>query len=227
MVTLYHNEGSGFFIDEGPTSSIGPASLLTLAFSCFFFDYDLDGFLDVYVANGHVENDISRVQQEVRYAQPPHLFRNLDGRRFQEVTAQVGKVFSAPRVGRGAAYGDYDRDGDLDILVTSSGGSAKLFRNEGGSRNNWITLRLVGKQSNRDGIGAKVRLRAGGITQSSSVRTGSSYCSQSQLALTFGLKAATRIDSLEILWPKGKKQVLTELSINKAVTIHEERGVIR
>lgn len=227
MLTLYHNEGSGFFIDEAPTSSIGPASLLTLAFSCFFFDYDLDGFLDVYVANGHVENDISRVQQEVRYAQPPHLFRNLAGRRFQEVTAQVGKAFAAPRVGRGAAYGDYDKDGDLDLLVTSSGGSAKLFRNEGGSGNNWVTLRLVGKQSNRDGIGAKIRLRAGGITQSGSVKSGSSYCSQSQLALTFGLKNANRIDRLEVLWPKGKKQVLTELPINKAVTIHEERGVIR
>ena len=112
-------------------------------------------------------------------------------------------------------------------MVTSSGGSAKLFRNEGGSGNNWITLRLVGKQSNRDGIGAKVRLRAGGVTQSGSVKSGSSYCSQSQLALTFGLKAANRIDQLEVLWPKGKKQVLTELPINKAVTIHEERGVIR
>ena len=139
----------------------------------------------------------------------------------------MDKAFAAPRVGWDAAYGDYENDGDLDVLVTSSGASAKLFPNEGGSGNNWATFRLVGNQSNRDGIGAKVRIRAGGVTRSSSVKSGSSDCSQSQLALTFGLKEAPRIDSLEILWPEGKRQVLTELPINKTVTIHEERGVIR
>ena len=226
-MTLYHNEGSGFFFDDAPTSTIGPASLLTLAFGCFFFDFDLDGFLDVYVANGHVENDINLTQQEIHYAQPPHLFRNLDGSRFREVPAEVGKDFAASRVGRGAAYGDYDNDGDLDILITSSGGPARLFRNDGGNDNNWITLRLVGQQSNRDGIGAKVRLRSGAVTQTASVKSGSSYCSQSQLAVTFGLKAAQAIDKLEVSWPRGKTQVLKALPINSMITIHEERGLIQ
>ncbi len=221
MIALYHNEGTGFFIDEAPVAAVGPASLLTLAFGCFFFDFDLDGLLDIYSANGHVENDINAVQQQVTYRQPPHLFRNLDGKRFQEVTARMGESFAAPRVARGAAYGDYDNDGDLDLLVTTCGGAARLFRNDGGNRNHWISLKLVGTGSNRDGIGAQVRLRTEGVTQTAMHRTGGSYCSQSQLRLTFGLGASTRVDLIEIDWPSGRKQTLRDTPADRLVEIRE------
>lgn len=225
MIALYHNEGTGFFIDEAPTSSLGQATLLTLAFGCFFFDYNLDGFLDIYVLNGHVENEINRVQQRVTYAQPPHLFENLGGRDFKEVTSQMGAAFAAPRVGRGAAYGDYDNDGDLDLLISTCGGPVKLFRNEGGNRNHWVTFRLVGSRSNRSGIGATVHLQAGGLTQTGVVKSGSSYLSQSQLRLTFGLGKAARIDRIEVRWPSGQRQGFSDVSPNRIYTLHEDKGL--
>lgn len=226
MVALYHNEGSGFFIDDAPTSEIGARSLLTLAFGCFFFDYNLDGYLDIYVANGHVENDINRVQEKVSYAQPPHLFENLAGKGFREITDQMGSGFAAPRVARGAAYGDYDNDGDLDVLVTTCGGPPRLFRNEGGNRNNWATFKLVGEKSNRDGIGAVVSVSSGSLVQTGTVRTGSSYCSQSQFRLTFGLAQNSRIDRVEVAWPSGKKQTFRDLAPNQFYTVHEGRGLV-
>ncbi len=221
MIALYHNEGNGFFIDEAPTSAVGPASLLTLAFGCFFFDFDLDGHSDIYVANGHVEDDINRVQKKVTYAQPAHLFQNLGRGQFKHVTTQVGKEFAAPRVGRGAAYGDTDNDGDLDVLVTSCGGPAALFRNDDGNRNVWSAFDLRGTKSNRDGIGAVVKVKAGGLTQTQVVKSGASYCSQSQLRLTFGLGNATRIDEVEILWPSGARQTLRGLAANRVHRITE------
>ena len=221
MIALYHNEGNGFFIDEAPTSAVGPASLLTLAFGCFFFDFNLDGRPDIYVANGHVEDDINRVQQKVTHAQPAHLFQNLGRGQFKLVTAQMGKEFAAPRVGRGAAYGDIDNDGDLDVLVTSCGGSAALFRNDGGNRNAWAAFDLNGTRSNRDGIGAVVKVKAGGLTQTQVVKSGASYCSQSQLRLTFGLGDAGRVDEVQILWPSGATQVLRGLPVNRLHRITE------
>ena len=221
MIALYHNEGTGFFIDEAPVATVGPASLLTLSFSCFFFDFDLDGLLDIYSANGHVENNINAVQKQVTYRQPPHLFRNLDGKRFQEVTDRMGESFAAPRVARGAAYGDYDNDGDLDLLVTTCGGAARLFRNDGGNQNHWVSLKLIGTSSNRDGIGALVRLRADGVTQTGMVRSGGSYCSQSQLRLTFGLGTTAKVDQIEIDWPSGRKQTLQDIPSNRLIEIRE------
>ena len=221
MIALYHNEGTGFFIDEAPVSAVGPASLLTLSFACFFFDFNLDGWLDIYSANGHVENDINAVQKQVTYRQPPHLFQNLNGKKFEEVTAAMGTSFGAPRVARGAAYGDYDNDGDLDLLVTTCGGVARLFRNEGGNRNHWVSLDLTGSSSNRDGIGARVRLRAGGVTQTATLRTGGSYCSQSQLRLTFGLAGNSKVDSIEIEWPSGTKQTLKDTPGDRLIQIKE------
>ncbi len=226
MITLYHNERNGFFIDDGPTSSVGPASLLNLTFGCFFFDYNLDGFLDILAANGHVENDINAVQKKVTYAQPPQLFQNMDGRRFSDVTQQLGNDFGTPRVARGAAYGDFDNDGDLDVLMTACGGPAKLFRNDGGNQNNWVTLHLEGSKSNRDGLGAVVRIKSGDVVQTAMVKTGGSYCSQSQLRLTFGLGKLQKIDSVEISWPSGEKQQLAQLPINKIVNISEDRGIV-
>src|SRR3989454_5718084 len=199
MLALYHNEGNGLFVDEAPRSAVGRASLLTLGFGCFFFDYDLDGWLDIFIANGHIEEQIERVQKRVTYAQPPHLFRSLGGEKFQEVTRQLGRAFAASHIARGAAYADIDNDGDLDLLVTTNGGPAALFRNDGGS-NRSLRVRLVGTRSNRDAIGTVVKLTAGGETQSQMLRSGSSHLSQSGLGLTFRPRPPQQAEAPEERW---------------------------
>ena len=161
MLSLYHNEGNGLFVDEAPRSEVGRATLLTLGFGCFFFDYDNDGWPDIFVADGHIEDEIERVQKRVSYAEPPHLFRNLGNGKFEEVTGKVGAGFAAPKVARGAAYADINNDGALDVLVMTNGGGAHLYRIEGGV-NQSLRVKLVGTKSNRDGIGAVVRVSAGG-----------------------------------------------------------------
>jgi hypothetical protein len=227
MIALYHNEGTGLFLDEAPTSVIGQASLLTLTFACFFFDYDLDGLADIFAANGHVADDISAVQPKVKYAEPPHLFRNLGKKRFEPVTAKHGKALEQPVVGRGAAYGDYDNDGDLDLLITANNGPARLLRNEGGNQNNLLRVKTAGVVSNRDGIGAKVKVEiTGGVTLWSFVKTGSSYCSQSEMPITFGLGKANKVARLEVAWPSGKVDVISGLDANQEVTIKEGSGLV-
>src|SRR5262245_57202684 len=191
MLALYHNEGKAFFIDEAPISEIGHKSLLTLAFGCFFFDYDLDGWSDIFVANGHVENEINQVQTKVTYAQPTHLFRNLGQKQFRQVTAAVGSALGKPYVGRGAAYADFDHDGDLDILMTTNGGLAHLFRNDDGNQSHFVRIRLRGSKSNRNGYGTRLQLTAGGRTQSAFAQSAHSYLSQSESVHTFGLGSLT------------------------------------
>jgi hypothetical protein len=228
MMALYHNEGTGLFIDEAPASTIGQVSLLSLTFGCFFFDYDLDGWLDVFAANGHVADDIEAVQPRVRYAQAPHLFRNLGKGRFEAVTGRAGQALQQPVVGRGAAYADYDGDGDLDLLVTSNGGPARLLRNDGGNRNHYLRVRTVGSRSSRDGIGARVTLTtASGVKRWGLVKTGSSYCSQSELPLTFGLGADTRVPRVEVAWPSGRVDVLNDVAADRTVIVEEGTGPAR
>ena len=211
MLGLYHNEGKNLFVDEAPRSSIGRASLLSLAFGVFFFDYDLDGALDILSANGHIEEEVERVQPKVKYRQAPLLFRNTGQRKFENASTAVGSQFTRPLLARGAAYGDYDRDGDLDVLFTENHGPATLYRNDGGNSNNFISIRTRGVRSNRDGIGAVVRATSASGTQWSMVRSGSSYCSQSDLALTFGLGKDTQVAAIEIEWPSGQKDRLDGL----------------
>ena len=227
MMALYSNEGTGLFIDEAPTSTVGKASLLTLTFGCFFFDYDLDGLLDIFAANGHVSDDISAVQPRVKYAEPAHLFRNLGSKKFDEVTASAGAALTQPVVGRGAAYGDFDNDGDLDLLITSNNGPARLLRNDGGNRNHSVRVRAIGAASNRDGIGARIKVTLdNGSVRWGMVKTGSSYCSQSELPLTFGLGARTGIKSLEVIWPSGRTETITGLRADESVTIKEGTGLV-
>ena len=227
MVSLYHNEGKGLFVDEAPRSDIGRASLLTLGFGCFFFDYDLDGWTDIFIANGHIDRDIERVQANVKYAMPPHLFRNLGNGHFQEVANALGKSFNSPRVGRGAAYADINNDGRPDLLLSTNGGPAYLFLNEAagtGVINKSLRIKLVGTKSNRDGIGAIARLTAGGVTQTQMLRSGSSYLSASELILTFGLGQNSQADSLEIRWPSGQIDKLSNIPAGQTITISESKG---
>jgi hypothetical protein len=225
MVSLYHNEGNGLFVDEAPQSEVGRATLVTLGFGCFFFDYDNDGWPDIFVADGHIEDQIERVQKRVSYAEPPHLFRNLGGGKFTEVTAQMGKSFAAPKVARAAAYGDIDNDGFPDVLLTTNAGPAYLFRNEGGT-NHSFRIKLIGTKSNRDGIGTIVRVNAGGEKQWKMLRSGSSYLAQSELVLTFGLAAKTIANAIEIQWPSGQVDKLSNINSGQTVTVQEGKGII-
>lgn len=221
MLSLYHNEGRGLFVDEAPRSTVGRASLLTLAFGAFFFDYDNDGLLDIFAANGHIDEEIGRVQPKVSFAQPPHLFRNVGQGRFEEVTAKVGAAFARPVVARGAAWGDYDNDGDLDLLITTNNGPAYLFRNDGGNAHNWLKVRLRGTKSNRNGIGAVVRIESASGRQWQMVRSGSSYCSASELIAHFGLGKDSVVKTLEVEWPSGARTRRENVKPNQLLTIEE------
>jgi hypothetical protein len=217
MLGLYHNEGNGLFVDEAPRSPVGRASLLSLTFGLFFFDYDLDGYPDIFAANGHIEAEIARVQPKVQYAELPLLFHN-EGRG----TFEPEPAFTKAMVARGAAYGDFDRDGDLDVLVTTNHGPAYLYRNDGGNRNHWLQVRLTGVQSNRDGIGSVVRVTSASGTQWQTVHSGSSYCSASDLALTFGLGKDATASAIEIQWPSGIRQKLADVKADQRLSIREQ-----
>jgi hypothetical protein len=228
MMALYHNEGNGLFIDDAPSTTVGQATLLSLTFSCFFFDYDLDGKLDIFGANGHVADDIQSVQARVAYAQAPHLFRNLGGKRFQAVEKDMGPGFTRPMVGRGAAYADYDHDGDLDLAVTANGGPARLLRNDAAGGNRWLRVRALGTASGGDGLGARVTVTtADGQRQWAIVKTGSSYLSLSERPLTFGLGAQARAKQVEVKWPGGRVDTLADVAAGETVTVKEGQGRVK
>ena len=224
MLGLYHNEGNGLFVDEAPSSTVGRSSLLSLTFGVFFFDCDLDGYPDILAANGHIEDEIGRVQPKVSYKESPLLFRNLGNGRFDNVSSRMGPAFSTPMVARGAAYADFDHDGDLDVLISTNNGPALLLRNDRANNNHWLSVRLRGTQSNRDGIGAVVRLVSPGGKQWNMVRSGSSYCSQSDLALTFGLGPDSAA-AVEVQWPSGARQQFKNVAANQRVLVDESRGI--
>jgi hypothetical protein len=225
MLGLYRPAGESQYTDRAPGSEVGRASRQTLGFGCFFFDADLDGLLDLLVVNGHIDDTLSKTQGRVAYAEPPHLFRNLGGGRLADVALQAGDDFAAPKVGRGAAFADIDLDGDLDVLITTNGGPAHLYRNDPGAANRGVRLLLHGTRSNRDGIGARVRARtdAGNLTRV--VRTGSSYLSQSELPVTIGLGRARTLARAVIEWPSGTHDTVGPLAAGTAYTIAEGRGI--
>lgn len=226
MMALYHNEGNGLFIDEAPRSALGRATLLTLTFGCFFFDFDLDGRPDIFAANGHVADDVERVQTRVAYRQRPHLFRNAGAGRFEEIAAQSASALAVPMVARGAAYLDADGDGDLDVTVTTNNGPARLLRNDSDLTSRVLRVRTVGAASNRDGIGARVEVSVGGKRQWQIVKTGSSYLSQSELPVTFGLGRAELADEVRVTWPSGAIDVAARVAGNTTITIRERAGII-
>ena len=190
-----------------------------------FLDVNLDGWLDFTVANGHIDETVRNIRGNVGYAQPPQLFLNTGRARFHDVAGEVAGGFDQPKVGRGLAYADFDRDGDLDLLLTTNNGPAYLYRNDQLSGNRCIRFRLVGTKSNRDAIGAMVRVFTGGVTQSRMVKGGSSYLSQSELPVTFGLEKRDRIDRVVIDWPSGRTEEYKNLASGRCYECTEGNGI--
>ena len=224
MMGLYSPVSAGHYEDRAPGSAVGAASRLTLGFGCFFFDADLDGALDLLVVNGHIDDGAAAQRGKAGYAEPPHLFHNVGGR-FVDVASQAGADFAAPKVARGAAFADIDLDGDLDVLVTTNGGPAHLYRNRLTQPNRAIRLTLHGSRSNRDGIGAMVRVRVGSSWATRFVRSGSSYLSQSELPMTIGLGSREAADEALVEWPSGARDRIGRLDAGRSYTITEGRGI--
>ena len=228
-VTNFSYEGIGFyrwgkglnFIDQAVPAGIGQPSLLSLGFGLLFLDYDLDGWQDLLAVNGHIDDLVETVQTRLTYRQRPLLFRNGRDGRFLPMGRETGSALDRTYAGRGAAAIDYDNDGDLDLAVTENGGPAHLLRNQGGNRNHWIQIRLVGNASNRDGIGTLVTVKSGSTTQRRYRRSGSSYLSESDPRLTFGLDESKQVDRLELRWPSGITQVQEDVAAGQLLVVRE------
>jgi enediyne biosynthesis protein E4 len=223
MIGLYQASGKGFE-DIAAQTGVGLASKNSLGFGCVFLDADLDGWLDLAVANGHIDETVRNIRGNVGYAQPPQLFLNRNGV-FRDVAAEISVEFDQPKVGRGLAYADFDRDGDLDLLLTTNDGPAYLYRNEQLAGNRVIRFRLVGTKSNRDAIGANVRIFHGSTSQSRMVKGGSSYLSQSELPVTFGLEKRDRIDRAVFDWPSGRTEEYKNLNAGRCYECVEGKGI--
>jgi hypothetical protein len=226
MIGLYRSPKSGSYDEISLASGVGAPSKTTLGFGCAFLDIDLDGQLDLAVANGHIDETVRNIRGNVGYAQPPQLFLNQGGGRFREVATQAGSDFAKAKVGRGLAYGDFDRDGDLDILLTTNNGPAYLYRNDQNSGRRSIRFYLTGTKSNRDAIGATVRIFNGNEMQTRMVHGGSSYLSQSELPLTFGVGQRDRIERVVVDWPGGATQEFKNLATGKSYQLIENKTFI-
>ena len=218
--TLYHNEGDGLFSDVSYASKIGTISLPYLAWGVGFCDYDNDGYQDLFIANGHLDENVQAFNATGFYEQPNLLFRNNRDGTFDEVGLDSGSGMRLEKVSRGFAYADYDNDGDLDLLVTNLKGTPDLLENKGG-QNRWLTLKLIGTRSNRDAIGARVKVTVGNLTQIQEVRSGSSYLSQNDMRLHFGLGEHRQIDLIEIRWPSGLLERLEGVEANQILRLVE------
>jgi hypothetical protein len=225
MIGLYRPQSGGTYVDVANRSGVGVASLTRLGFGCVFADLDLDGALDLVVANGHIDETVRNIRGNVGYAQAPLLFLNQGNATFRDAASLAGSGFAQPRVGRGLACGDFDRDGDVDLLMTTNNGPAVLFRNDQSSGNRSVRFKLVGTKSNRDAIGAGVRIFHGGTTQSRVVRSGSSYLSQSELPVTFGVGKRDVIDRVTITWPSGRTEELVKVAAGKQYDCVEGMGI--
>ena len=225
MIGLYVPNSKGVYDDVALQEGVGIPSKNTLGFGCLFADADLDGFLDLIVANGHIDETVRNIRGNTGYAQTPHLFLNQGTNKFRDAASLAGAPFAQPKVARGLAYGDFDRDGDLDILMTTNNGSPFLYRNDQLSGNRSIRFHLTGTKSNRDAIGAIVRIFHGGTSQSRMVKTGSSYLSQSELPLTFGIGHRDRIERVHIQWPSGRDEEFSNLQSGRQYECVEGKGI--
>ena len=224
MIGLYHYAGRGYD-DVAMQEGLGAASRNTLGFGCVFFDADLDGRLDIAVANGHIDETVRNIRGNVGYAQPAQLFLNEGGGKFRDVAGEVGGGFDQPKVGRGLAVGDFDRDGDQDLLLTTNNSGAYLYRNDVTNGNRSIRFRLLGTKSNRDAIGAMVHLFVNGQQETRMVRSGSSYLSQSELPVTFGVGKTEQIERVVIDWPSGRNEDYKQLKAGKTFQVVEGKGI--
>ena len=225
--TLYHNEGSGFFADVTTLAGIGEITYSYLGWGIAFFDYDNDGYKDIFVANGHVLDNITDIDRSTTYPQRNLLFRNLGDGTFDDVSNQSGTGLALQKVSRAAAFGDYDNDGDLDILVTNWNQTADLLRNEDGNLNNWIQIDVVGTKSNKSGIGTRIKLVTGNLKQYQEVQSGGSYLAFSDLRVHFGVGDVKKIDLIEIHWPSGHVDQYKNLAVNYKFIATENTGLIK
>ena len=219
--TLYKNEEGLFFADATADSGLEQPTLPFVGFSPLFLDYDNDGHLDMFCANGHPQDVVEILMDNETYAQRDQIFQNNGDGTYTDVSATAGTYFSETLVGRATATADYDNDGDPDIVIMNSNQRAVLLRNDGGNRKNYLSIKLVGTQSNRDGIGAKVTVTTGNMTQIREVKSGSSYASGSDTRLLFGLGKNQGIEKVSIVWQSGTTQELRDISINQTLTIME------
>jgi hypothetical protein len=221
QLTLYRSDASNSFLDAAAVSGIGAATQLYLGFGVFFFDYDLDGWQDLLVYNGHIQEDAVARQTGVQYKEPALLLKNTGGS-YRDITASAGSALQKAEVGRGAAWGDFDNDGRPDVLLTSNGGPARLLRNDTRSNNHWLRITLVGTKSNRDAIGARVRVKVGAQMLSQMVKGASSYLSQSDRRLLFGLGSAKQADEIHVQWPNGSVETFGATPADQSIVLTEK-----
>jgi hypothetical protein len=220
---VWHNDGKGFFVEVSDQAGITIPTRNVLSFGGGFFDYDNDGLRDIFIANGHVYEEVEQVSPEMRYKQINSLFHNLGNRKFEEVSKSSGDGFTVPYAVRGAAFADFDNDGFLDVVIATTETRRSCYGTVGFPARHFINFRLIGNRSNRDGMGTRIRLRAGDQWQIREVASAGSYLSQSDLRANFGLKAATRVELVEVTWPSGLRQVFENLEADKFYVVEEGR----
>lgn len=224
--SLYHNTGKGTFDDVTFTAGMG-LNTRWLGWGCGFIDVDNDGWPDVFLVNGHVYPEVERLTTEAGYEQRKVLYHNLRNNRFADVSDNVGEAVKKPNASRGAAFGDYDNDGDIDILINSINGLPELLRADSNNQNNWIKIKTIGTKSNRDGIGARIKCVTEDGSQIDEVRSGGSYYSQNDLRIHFGLGKQQRVKMLEIQWPSGQVETIKDIPANQIITVKEKAGIIQ
>ncbi len=225
LARFYQNLGGGIFEDATFRSKLSYSTFHLSGFGTRFMDYDNDGAGDLFMANGHVLDNIERYHADTKYAEPKLMFRNVGGV-FENVSDQLGPDLLVPRVSRGAAVADFDNDGDLDILVSNNGQTPQLLRNDGGNANHWLEIFLIGTKSNRDGVGARVKLAAGDLVLYDQRKGGMSYQSAQDPRLHFGLGQREKIDTLEITWPSGAVTKLSNVKADQIISVKEGEGLV-
>jgi hypothetical protein len=222
--TLYANTGTGLCEDRTFAGGIG-MNTRWLGWGVGFIDLENDGWLDLFLVNGHVYPEVEQLKTEAGYKQRKVVYRNLKNGRFEDITERLGAPVTTPKAGRGAAFVDLDNDGDIDIVVNNVHDTPDLFRLTSDPSNHWVTIKLVGTTSNRSGIGARVRVRSAGGTQMDEVRGGGSYYAQNDLRVHFGLGKDTKIDVVEVRWPNGVEERWTDVPIDRIVTLKEGASI--
>jgi enediyne biosynthesis protein E4 len=218
---FYRHEKGFTFTDVSYATQTGRASLPYVGWGCGFFDYDNDGWLDLLVANGHVYPQLATAKLKIDYLQRKLFYRNNRNGTFAEIAAEAGPAMNEPAASRGAAFGDIDNDGDIDVVINNLDGAPNLLRNDGGNRNNFLVINLIGSKSNRSAYGARIKVAAGDLVQIAERRGGGSYLSQNDTRLHFGLEKRTKIDYIEVRWPGGAVEKFMNIPINTFILIKE------